>query len=187
MTNDWTIQHRSTQCAATGRPFADGEYFYTLLFYKKGEFHREDLSEEAFKDRKNTVEPFSFWRAKFEPPPPAQPDAVNKQTAEDLLRTYMLESGPEHSNARYILALMLERKRLLKEVEVKRGDDGSLTRIYENGKTGEVFVIPDPELRLDQVEELQAQVAGLLGAPAQAATSAPALVENGAADVPSPS
>ena len=187
MTNDWTIQHRSTHCAATGRPFADGEYFYTLLFYKKGEFHREDLSEEAFKERKDAAQPFSFWRAKFDPPPPAQPEAVNRQTAEDLLRTYMLESGPEHSNARYILALMLERKRMLKEVEVKRGDDGSLTRIYENAKTGEVFVIPDPQLRLDQVEQLQAQVAGLLGAPAPTAASAPVLVGDGAAEVSSPS
>jgi hypothetical protein len=186
MTTDWTIQHRSTHCAATARPFADGEYFYTLLFYKKGEFHREDLSEEAFKERKDATQPFSFWRAKFEPPPPAQPEAVNKQTAEDLLRTYMLESTPEHSNARYILALMLERKRLLKEVEVKRGDDGSLTRIYEHVKTGEVFVIPDPQLRLDQVEELQIQVASLLGAPAPAA-AAPVPVAGEAAEVSSPS
>lgn len=185
--NDWTIQHRSTECAATGRPFADGEYFHTLLFYEKGEFRREDLSDEAFKERKDGVPPFSFWRAKFEPPPPAQPEAVNRQTAEDLLRSYMLESGPEHSNARYILALMLERKRLLKEVEVKRGDDGSLTRIYENGKTGEVFVIPDPQLRLDQVEELQAQVAGLLGAPAPVVPAAPAPAESGATEVSSPS
>jgi hypothetical protein len=186
MMNDWTIQHRSTQCGVTGRPFTDGEYFHTLLFYEKGGFRREDLSEEAFKERKDSVQPFSFWRSKFEPPPPVQPEPVNRQTAEDLLRTYMLESGPEHSNARYVLALMLERKRLLKEVEVKRGSDGSLTRIYENVKTGEVFVIPDPQLRLDQVEELQMQVAGLLGAPAPlAATLAPA--ESGATEVVSPS
>ena len=32
-----------------------------------------------------------------------------------------------------------------------------------NAKTGEVFVIPDPELRLDQLEEVQAEVGALLG------------------------
>ena len=128
------------------------------------------------------MQPFSFWRSKFEPPPPAAPEAVSKQTAEDLLRSYMLETGPEHSNARYVLALMLERKRLLKEIEVKRSHDGSLTRIYERVKTGEVFIIPDPQLRLDQVEELQAQVANLLGAPV-----APAPVETETPEVPSPS
>ena len=182
MTNDWTIQSRSTQCAATGREFAEGENFYTLLYDEKAGFRREDISEEAFKTRNDSVQPFSFWRSKFEPPPPAAPEAVSKQTAEDLLRSYMIETGPEHSNARYVLALMLERKRLLKEIEVKRAHDGSLTRIYERVKTGEVFIIPDPQLRLDQVEELQAQVANLLGAPV-----APAPVETETPEVPSPS
>lgn len=90
---------------------------------------------------------------------------MSKQTAEDLLRHYMEEGAEEHMNLRYILALMLERKRTLKEVEVKRGEDGSLTRIYVHGKSGEVFIIPDPQLKLAQVAEVQMQVAGLLGAP----------------------
>jgi hypothetical protein len=191
MTNDWTIQSRSIHCAATGAEFTEGEYFYTLLFDEKAGFRREDLCEEAFKSRPETPAPFSFWRSKFEPPQAAPPEAVSRQTAEDLLRSYMMESGVEHANARYILALMLERKRILREVEVKRSEDGSLTRIYERAKTGEVFIIPDPELRLDQVEQVQMQVAGLLGgapiaspAPEAQADSAPAEPEP---DVPSPS
>jgi hypothetical protein len=176
MTTDWTIQSRSPHCAATGIAFADGEHFYTLLFHERDGFRREDLCEEAFRNRGDSPAPFSFWRSKFEPPQAAPPEAVSRQTAEDLLRDYMLEPGIEHANARYILALMLERKRLLREVEVKRGGDGSLTRIYEHAKTGEVFVVPDPQLRLDQVEQVQMQVAGLLGAPPQPA-SAPAPAE----------
>ncbi len=163
MTTDWTIQGRAHQCAVTARPFAEGEYFYTLLFYEKAEFRREDVCEEAFKARNENVQPFSFWRSKYEPPQAQQEETVTKQTAEDLLRRYMEESKPEHANACYILALMLERKRLLKEREVKRGEDGSLLRFYERVRTGEVFVIPDPELKLDQVAEVQAQVAEYLG------------------------
>ena len=45
----------------------------------------------------------------------------------------------------------------------KASAEGGLTRIYEHSKTGEVFVIPDPQLRLDQIEEVQMQVAELLG------------------------
>ncbi len=183
MTNDWTIQSRSPHCTVTGIAFNEGEYFYTLLFNEKEGFRREDMCEEAFKNRGDSPAPFSFWRSKFEPPPPSAPEPVSRQTAEDLLRTYMLESDTGHANARYILALMLERKRLLREVEVKRGGDGSLTRIYEHVKTGEVFVIPDPQLRLDQVEQVQAQVASLLGAPAKEAPALPV----GETEVPSPS
>ena len=75
----------------------------------------------------------------------------------------MEENAADFANARYILALMLERKRILKEREVKRNEDGTLTRIYEHMKTGDIFIIPDPELRLDQVAEVQQQVAAQLG------------------------
>jgi hypothetical protein len=47
-------------------------------------------------------------------------------------------------------------------VETKETEAG-LTRIYEHVKTGELFIIPDPQLRLDQMAEVQAQVAELLG------------------------
>ena len=174
MNQEWTIQSRAHACAVTNRPFAEGEYFYTLLFADGAGFRREDMSEDAFKARNENLQPFSHWRSKYVPPPPPEQEAVSKQTAEDLLRQYMLESTPEHANARYILSLMLERKRLLKEVEVKRGDDGSLTRIYEHTKSGEVFIIPDPQLRLDQVAEVQAQVAQYLGGPSPTAVPAPA-------------
>ena len=120
MTTEWTIHSRAHHCAKTGAPFVEGQHFYTLLFLEKGEYRREDLCEEAFKGRPEAPAPFSFWRSKFVPPPPPQVEAVSKQTAEDLLRRYMEEQSPEHSNARYFLALMLERKRILKEVEVKR-------------------------------------------------------------------
>ena len=174
MNQDWTIQSRGHVCAKTNRAFAEGEYFYALLFLEKGVYRREDLSEEAFKTRgEEEPRPFSYWRAKYVPPPPPQAEAVNKQTAEDLLRDYMEETGQEHTNARYILALMLERKRILKEVEVKRGDDGSITRIYEHAKTGEVFVIPDPQLKLAQVEDVQRQVADLLSPPRPAPPAPP--------------
>jgi hypothetical protein len=162
MNQDWSIQHRADRCAATGRPFEDGEYFYTLLFYdSKDGYRREDLSEAAFKERNDNVQPYSMWRSKFEPPPPAAPEALGRQTAEDLLRRYMEEQSPQHTAARYLLAAMLERKKLLKEVQ-SRKEGETVTRIYEHTKTGEVFVIPDPQLRLDQIEQVQQEVAALL-------------------------
>src|SRR5688500_17125202 len=114
MQQDWTIQGRGNLCTVTGEPFKDGEFFYTLLFDEDGGYRREDLSESAWKARpKDAPKPFSFWRSKFELPPPAAPETLGKQTAEELLRRYMEgENSPQYTNARYILALMLERKRI---------------------------------------------------------------------------
>jgi hypothetical protein len=164
MQTDWTIQSRSGQCAATGREFTEGELFYTLLFRERGGFRREDLSEEAWRERQAQTgahQPYSFWRTKFEPPPAAAPEPVTRETAEDLLRRYMTERDESHANARYILALMPERKRLLKQIEAKEDFHGR-TLVYEHVKTGEVFVVPDPGLRLDQLETVQNEVAALL-------------------------
>ena len=161
MANEWDIKGRAEKCAVTEHLFQDGEYFYTLLFHDKEGFRRMDLSEEAWAQRNDNMQPFSFWRAKFEPPPPAAPETLAKESAEDLLRSYMDDGNAQHANARYILSLMLERKRILKQIDAK--DDGSgRVLIYEHVKTGEVFVIPDPGLRLDQLAEVQNEVAALI-------------------------
>ena len=161
MANEWEIKGRAEKCAVTEHLFQDGEYFYTLLFHDKEGFRRMDLSEEAWQQRNDNMQPFSFWRSKFEPPPPAAPEALEKETAEDLLRRYMPDENAQHANARYILSLMLERKRILKQIEAKEDGDGRIL-IYEHVKTGEVFVIPDLQLKLDQLAAVQNEVAGLL-------------------------
>jgi hypothetical protein len=164
MQQEWSIQPRAERCAVTGQPFGDGEYFYTVLYDEKTGFRREDLSEKAWQERtsRRGAEPFSFWRAKFEVPPPTVANALKKETAEELLRRYMAEETAQHGNARYILALMLERKRLLKQIDTKMTEQGERALIYEHTKSGEVFLIPDPQLRLDQMADVQAQVAELL-------------------------
>lgn len=163
MQQDWTIQSRSHQCSATGKPFVEDEYFYTLLFDETTGYRREDWCEEAFKARAaDAPQPFSFWRTKYTPPPPPEPETLGKQTAEDLLRLYMAEQSPQHASARFLLAVMLERKRILKEIEVRRGEDGNRVRVYERAVTGEVFIVPDPELKLDELEAVQGELSALL-------------------------
>ncbi len=163
MSNEWEIKSRSEKCSASGREFRDGEFFYTLLFHEKDGFRRADLCEEAWRERNDNIQPFSFWRSKFEPPPPPEPEALKKETAEDLLRSYMQEPDAQHGSARFLLAVMLERKRLLKQVDVQTTDSGR-TLIYEHAKTGEVFLIPDPALRLEQLAAVQSELAALLKA-----------------------
>jgi hypothetical protein len=158
---EWAIQSRGDRCEETGHEFVDGEFFYTLLFHDKDGYRRQDMCEAAWKARNENIQPFSFWRTKFVPPAPPAPETVTKETAEDLLRSYMAESDDTHATARYLLAVMLERKRLLKNV-ASETKDGVRTLVYEHVKTGEVFVLPDPQLRLDQLEAVQLEVAALL-------------------------
>jgi hypothetical protein len=56
---------------------------------------------------------------------------------------------------------MLERKRVLKPIEKQTSQTGPV-QIYEHAKSGDVFIVPDVQLRLDELESVQHEVATLL-------------------------
>jgi hypothetical protein len=161
LANDWPIKHRADACAMTNRPFEPGEQFYTLLYREGTGYRREDLSEEAWASRNENIRPFSFWKTRYEPPPPAPPEPLAKESAEELLRRLLSENA--QPNACYVLAAMLERKRILKPVK-SEGSDAGRVLIYEHAKSGDVFIVPDVQLRLDELEDVQREVAALLQA-----------------------
>jgi hypothetical protein len=158
MQADWDIKSRSHVCSKTGREFNEGEFFYTLLLRDGDGFRREDLSEEAWKERNENIQPFSFWRTKYEPPAPPPPEPMKRDDAESLLRRLIEENNPIHINVCYILTLMLERKRLLKPMESRDED----MMVYEHVATGETIVIANPHLNFDQIPEIQREVSMML-------------------------
>ena len=165
MHHDWKIKSRSLTCCETGHEFTEDEPFYTAIFEdSEGEgFVRKDYTEESWDRLAESLEPFSFWRSTFEPPPPPEEkEVVKKENAESLLRRLIEEDSPETENARYILAVMLERKKILVQMEAKPVKNGRLL-IYERHKTGEAFIVKDPQLRLEEIESLQEEVTALLG------------------------
>jgi len=163
--NDWNIQTRAPACEACGKPFADKQPYHTLLFDEKQDFRRLDVCNECWQSRYNQEgrdhEGFvSCWQGIFEAPPPVV-DPIHKETAETLLRKLIELNDPRHVPAGYILAVMLERKRVLK-VKEQISRDGKRVFIYEQPKTGDLFTISDPALKLDQLEQVQRDVAALL-------------------------
>ena len=184
--NEWNIQSRASVCEACAQPFLDKQPLHTLLFDEHTEhLRRLDVCETCWKnqfsdgarERKGFI---SHWHGLFELPPPAV-DPIQKETAETLLRKLVEQNDPRYGPAGYILAVMLERKRILKVREQIVRDDRRVF-IYEQARTGDVFTITDPALRLDQLEAVQRDVAQLLEhglnppAPAQN-ENAPAAME----------
>jgi len=158
MQADWEIKSRAHQCSRSGREFVEGEFFYTLLIREGEGFRREDLSEEAWKERNDNIQPFSFWRSKYDPPAPPPAEPLPRDDAEGLLRRLIQENDPAYANVRYILALMLERKRVIRPLE--SSDDDML--VYEHLSTGETLVLANPKLSFDRIPEVQREVSALL-------------------------
>jgi len=162
--NDWNIQSRAHACETCETPFADRQPYHTVLFDAKQEFLRQDVCatcwQQKFAGAQSRAGFISHWQGVYEAPPPPT-DPIQKDTAESLLRKLIELNDPRYVPAGYILAVMLERKRLLK-VKEQILNEGKRTFIYEMPKTGEVFTISDPALRLDQLEAVQRDVADLL-------------------------
>jgi hypothetical protein len=162
--NDWNIQSRAHACEVCGQPFADQQSYHTRLFDEPPLLRRADICEPCAKkagDPRPLPGFISHWQGTYEVPPARPPEAIQKDTAETLLRKLVELNEPRYAPAAYILAVMLERKRLLK-VKEQFTRNGQRVFIYEHPKTGDVFTIADPGLHLDQLQEVQHDVARLL-------------------------
>lgn len=162
--NEWHIQSRAHACEACQKAFTDQQPYHTFLFEEKNELRRQDLCLECGKERlaAGAAEAgfISHWHGVFLAPTPVV-EAIQKATAETLLKQLIQLNDPRYIPAGFILAVMLERKRLLK-VKEQLVREGKRVFVYEHPKSGEIFTITDPDLHLNQLEEVQRTVADLL-------------------------
>ena len=180
--SDWNIQSRGHQCHLCEQAFEDGAGYHTVLAHENHEYLRRDICHacweqqgEGAAERKGSI---SHWQGTYEAPPEAPPDAIQKATAESLLRKLLETGDARWREASYILAVMLERKRILKVKEQLRKESGRVF-VYEQPKSGDLFTIPDPDLKMEELEQVQIEVAALLehGLPVEGEAWPPLPVE----------
>ena len=157
---NWSVRKCSTVCDQCEKAFTDREHIFSRLSFEQGEYVREDYCEACW----SRSEPgLSSWKTQYLVPPPPAEEVVRKENAESLLRKLMAKENEEDLNAIFILTVMLERKKILVERDVKAAEDGRKLRVYEHKKTNESFAVIDPQLKLDELEQVQEEVVVLLG------------------------
>jgi len=177
MIQAWNIRSRAHLCSLSGRAFSEGEPFYTAIYFdpETSGYLRRDVSLDAWEQELSERKPIAYWKTAYTPHVEEErPEVTSKESAMTLLQRFIEEDEPNTENARYILALMLERKRILSPTATKETETGKML-FYENKKTGEVFIVRDPELRLDELVQVQDEVAMLLGFGGPAAEAAKAV------------
>lgn len=163
MATDWDIKPRSSTCHRCGTRFQDRQVYHSVLTFDQQGYRRADLCSACWAQVAVTYAAHSKWRGLYREPPPKTTEPVRKETVEELLRRLITNQTEEKVPVIYILAVMLERKRILVERDVRKTEAGLLVRVYEHRKTGETFLVCDPGLQLTQLEEVQHQVAEMLG------------------------
>ena len=170
----WEIRSRNKTCQECEKIFLESDIYHCLLEEVEEEFVRRDYCLECWEKsgsgKLGQAQVISYWRGEIKPQPViVKQDVIHRNTAEGLLRKYLHTKEENEKNLCYILALMLERKRILVHKDTLRKDDsGNQLLIYEHARTQEAFVIEDPQLSLERIERVQRQVKELLDAEASA-------------------
>jgi hypothetical protein len=156
----WHVRARGRECAATQTSFSEGETIVTALFPdpESSGYLRRDFCIQGWTDHQASGETaFSFWRTTYSiPTGNEKPNPVEKLSAEEILRRLVDEDEDHTENTRFILAVMLERQKILRETDSQRTPNG-IVRVYEQRKTGEIYIVKDPD-SVKVPEEISAQL-----------------------------
>jgi hypothetical protein len=169
------LQPLAPACFVTGEPFVEGARVVSHLVRTTSGILRYDVLEPHVGAFTPDGVVACRWIHVFKPRRAGEnPDRALKLTAENLftaLADPTTEPTPENTRLVQFLALMLERKRILRP----RGatPDGQKTR-YEHARTKQMFEVAAGELTPEFFIAVQEQLSVLVGAPKPGAEPAPA-------------
>jgi hypothetical protein len=170
--NKWgmelTIQSQAAVCFVTQQPFAEGQRVVSVLLRlpATGDVARRDMLESAAGDFVADGALMCRWVREFKPRKPDEnPERELKLTAENLFMTLtdpLTELTPETERLVMFLALMLERKRVLRP----KGKSACGERnLYEHAKTKQLIEVPGGELTPEFFMRVREQLGVLVGMP----------------------
>ena len=163
MSQEWNIRSRGHVCSLCQKPLVDHAPVISVLKEISSGYERFDCHPECWKTATRDWEPFSFWDGVyFAPLKEEKKEPLKKEDAGELLRHLITLDDPSMKNVIYVLAVMLERSKILVERDRKEQANGTIRRVYEDRKNGDTFVILDPRIRLENLPEVQRQVVALL-------------------------
>ena len=169
------LQPRAVVCAVSGRPFAEGDRVASLLVRTgAGDVARVD----ALESESAALSPDGFvacrWIQVFKPRAKDEnPERTLKLGADALFQALADPSTvrtPETDRLVRFLALLLERKRLLRPRG--RTSDGERD-LYEHAGSRQLFEVPSIELTPEFFSAVREQLSVLVGEPKAAPAGAP--------------
>lgn len=152
---DFNIRPVGRSCAQSGRAFQPGETCWSVLLEQDGRLIRQDYSTEAWQGPPPGA--IGHWRCVI----PGSTDNNRLKLDPDSLFDYFvqLDESPNvvQQQYRYVLSLLLLRKRRLILEDVIQVEDRPTMRLIGSGGEGP-FDVPEEELSEDQIDRLQQQL-----------------------------
>ena len=155
----WEIARFTGTCAVTGRELAEGEEYYAVIFEEGESFRRADYSVAAWNGP--PADAYCFFRTRV----PVREKKKRLLVDDDVLVNFFTRLADEDQEGRvhfrFVLALILMRKRLLKYEDTLRAD-GRETWRMRLVKDQSVHQVVNPRLNEEQIERVSRELGAIL-------------------------
>ncbi len=159
--DDWEIDKPLGHCYGTGKKIESGEeYFATLVETAEG-LKRRDFCADYW--RENKPEVFCYWKTTFTAPDQKKHIFVDNEMLMSFFDRLAEETEQDKINFRFVLTLILMRKRQLKYNSSEIRGDKEIWRLKVAGENKFAEVI-NPHLSEEQIDQLSTQLSQILQA-----------------------
>ena len=112
---DYEVQHGARRCSTTGREFAPGETYYSVLVAEGAELKRYDYAADAWQGPPEAA--VGWWKSQV----PDRNAAQETWAPNDVMLDFwdLLADQPGREDMRYVLTLPLVRRRVFRLEEEK--------------------------------------------------------------------
>ncbi len=157
--DEWEIDKPLGQCCGTGKKIEYGqEYFAALVDTNEG-LERRDFCADYWESEKPNV--FCYWKTRLPRPDEKKQIFIDDEMLMAFFERLEREKEQEKINFRFVLALILMRKRRLKYDPPKVEASKEIWRLRVVGEKEFVEVI-NPHLDEEQIEQLSSQLSEIL-------------------------
>ncbi len=161
----------SRVCAATGRPFEPGEKIFACLYEENGEIRRRDLCADAFASTERPQNALAWWSSRL----PRDGEKKEKLAPNDALLDLFesLAARPDEAALRYVLALLLTRRRILRfeREEIDFGPDlddrpdPAPSIVVFSPRRDASYVVPVVEMNAAEIAAVETRLLELIREP----------------------
>lgn len=158
--DEWEIEKPLGQCYGTGRKIEYGEEYFAALVETDQGLQRRDFCDEYWQDKNPDV--FCYWKTRMPHPDQKKQIFVDDEMLMAFFDRLAGETEQEKINFRFVLALILMRKRRLKYDSSKIEDDKEIWRLRIVGGDKQFVELINPNLNEEQIEQLSSQLSQIL-------------------------
>jgi hypothetical protein len=158
--DEWEINKPLGQCCGSGNKIEYGEEYFAALVQTEDGLQRRDFCADYWQSEKPNV--FCYWKTKLPDPGQKKRIFVDDEMLMAFFERLEQESEREKINFRFVLTLILMRKRRLKYDSTKTENDREFWRLRVVGSDKQFVEVVNPHLDEEQIEQLTTQMGQIL-------------------------